>query len=64
MSVTPTSKNAYPRRPEPPDDDPLAALALAVALAIAAGALVGWEAAVTVLVAVLGLFVAYRNSPK
>ncbi|WP_194829245.1 hypothetical protein [Nocardia sp. XZ_19_231] len=64
MSVTPTRENSYPQPPESPDNHPLLALGLAVALATAAGVLVGWEAAVTVLVAVLGLFVAYRSSIK
>ncbi|TDP28217.1 hypothetical protein [Nocardia ignorata] len=64
MSVTPTSENSYPLPPESPGNHPLLALGLAVALATAGGVLVGWEAAVTVLVAVLGLFVAYRNSSK
>ncbi|WP_459548593.1 hypothetical protein [Nocardia sp. X0981] len=38
------------------------ALAAAVSLATAVGVLVGWEAAVSVLVAVLGMFVAYRDA--
>ncbi|MFD4439288.1 hypothetical protein ACFWPK_05860 [Nocardia sp. NPDC058519] len=64
MSLTPTSENAYPRPPESPGNHPLLALGLAVALGTAAGVLVGWEAAVTVLVAVLGFFVAYRTSTR
>ena len=66
MSVTPPDEHAYPPSPpDPPethDVHPLLALFLAVILASTAGILVGWEAAVTVLIAVLGLFVAYRSS--
>src|SRR5688500_13424675 len=66
VSVTPPDEQAYPSGPpDPPERDsvhPLLALLLAVLLASTAGILVGWETAVTVLIAVLGLFVAYRSS--
>ncbi|MFE7721904.1 hypothetical protein ACFU44_22995 [Nocardia rhizosphaerihabitans] len=64
MRVAPPSADRHPCVPDPPESpevDPLLALALAVALSTAAGVLVGWEAAVTVLVAVLSLFVADRR---
>jgi hypothetical protein len=64
MRVAPPSPNGHPCVPDPPESpevDPLLALALAVALSTAAGMLVGWEAAVTVLVAVLSLFAAARR---
>lgn len=50
-----------PDPPESPEVDPLLALALAIAVATAAGVLVGWVPAVTVLVAVLSLFGAARR---
>lgn len=64
MSPTPTSENPYPRPPESPGNHLLLALGLAIALAAAAGVRAGWEAAVAVLVGLLGLFVAYGNSTK
>lgn len=62
MSVTPHNENSDPSPPESPGDHPLPALVLAVSLATTSAVLVGWEAAVSVLIAVLGLFVAYRNA--
>lgn len=62
MSVAPTSVNSDPCPPESPSDHPLLVVVLAISLATAAGVLVGWEAAVGVLIAVLGLFTAYRNA--
>lgn len=66
MSITPPDGQAYPPfPPEPPeghDVSPLLALLLAVILASTVGILAGWPAAVTVLTAILGLFVAYLNS--
>lgn len=65
MSVTPPVEKSYPCPPDPPGTPgthPLLALALAVALAALAGILVSWEAAATVMVTVVGLFVAYRGS--
>lgn len=64
MSVTPPDVNQYPREDLPPGSrevGPLTALGLAVSLATAAGLLAGWPMAVTVLGAVVSLFIAYQR---
>ncbi|MFH5231048.1 hypothetical protein [Antrihabitans spumae] len=64
MSVTPTDANQNPRDdPSPGSGEvgPLPALGMAVSLATAAGFLAGWPASVTVLGAVVSLFIAYRR---
>ncbi len=60
MTVVPPSPVENSRFPSPPDPKrqvhPLVALSLAISAALGAGLLAGWEAAVTVLCAVLGFF--------
>ncbi|MGW4371357.1 hypothetical protein ACWEKT_37530 [Nocardia takedensis] len=61
MTVSPPADIDQPPPPTPPNPSrvhPLTALSLAVSLAVATALLVGWEAAVTVLVAVLEVFAA------
>ncbi|MGN2642458.1 hypothetical protein ACTD5D_41055 [Nocardia takedensis] len=61
MTVAPPGEIDQPSPPNPPNPPrvhPLSALSLAVSLAVATGLLVGWEAAVTVLVTTLGFFAA------
>lgn len=57
-AVTP---DPMPPPKEERDLPPLVALRIAMSLAIAAGVLVDWQAAVTVLVIVLELFVVFRD---
>jgi hypothetical protein len=65
MSVTPKSHYAdsEPGDPQGPNLHPLAVLSIAAGMATGTGLLTGWPAAVTVFVAVLGLF-ARPNSPR
>ncbi|WP_216915243.1 hypothetical protein [Nocardia noduli] len=61
MTVAPPGEIDQPPSPNPPEEPrvhPLTALSLAVSLAVAAGLLINWEAALTVLVAVLRFFAA------
>lgn len=66
MSVTPTIDSRDPNPPEPSGHEvhPLIALSVAVSLAVPVGLLAGWPAAVTVLLAILGLFVRSRNGSE
>lgn len=62
MSLTRSSR---PRPSAPgPADDPWIALLVAGEVALAIGFLAGWEAAATVLVAVLSFLSAYREPPR
>ncbi|MFI7531633.1 hypothetical protein [Nocardia salmonicida] len=64
MSVTPPDVNQNPRDDLPAGSGevgPLPALGIAVSLATAAGVVAGWPTAVTVLGAVVSLFIAYRR---
>lgn len=58
MSLTPITDNKVPHPQEPKGSDlhPLTVLSLAVSLGTGTGLLAGWQAAVSVFLAVLTLF--------
>ncbi|MGN2642510.1 hypothetical protein ACTD5D_41315 [Nocardia takedensis] len=61
MSVTLKGRSPYSPNPGP-TNDPWIALLVAADLAVVAGLLDGWSAAVTIFGAVLALFAAYREA--
>ncbi|MCX0270667.1 hypothetical protein NLM24_08105 [Nocardia zapadnayensis] len=62
MSATPDVEATRPSPREPRPVHPLLALVIAVTIAVGAGVLAGWAAAATILIAILGLFTAYRGA--
>jgi len=63
LTVKPDSPNPNPADPRDPELHPLVILSLAVSLATSAGYLAGWPAGVSVLLAVISLFVRGGRGP-
>lgn len=65
MSVSLQDNNPVPNPPDPrePGFEPFVVLALALGLAVPTGLLVNWAAAVTVLLAVIGLLGRPKSGP-